>query len=631
MRLTLSLHRTGKKIPVISSILLLFFSIVIAGTSLTAYEIKNNRDDIDNYYLHRLLELKLKIRELQSNSDRNISIVDKKNSRNNLKTSFHEARILYKKIAVFIDYYNGYEARLLNGPALQRVEEDNPQHIIEPHGFQVLEEILFDKKGKTRLDDAKKETEHILSVINRLENEPDRQYKFTNATVWDALRSAVFRLATLGITGFDSPIALHSLPEAVATLESVKEIVSLYKKEFSSSRYQSYDQLVAMLDKAITYLKINNDFNSVDRLFFTRDYISPIYAEIINNRLSLGYFLPDERRPVNVNNSHLFSDSLFDINFFSPNERFRVSPERVELGKKLFYDPRLSGTGKRSCATCHIPEKAFTDGLSTALSVDGKTFLLRNTPTLWNSALQTRQFFDSRTSKLENQLSDVLHNENEMKGSLKKAVGELQSDPIYTSLFRKAYKNENEPVAEYTIANAISSYVRSLVALNSRFDQYLQGDESRMSTMEKRGFNLFMGKAKCATCHFMPLFNGLVPPDYNETESEVLGVPKTNKKRVTIDPDLGKYNYTRSVIHRFAFKTPTLRNIALTAPYMHNGVFATLEEVMDFYNKGGGSGLGIAPENQTLPAEKLQLTKTEIQAVIAFMKTLTDTVVVHTD
>ena len=152
----------------------------------------------------------------------------------------------------------------------------------------------------------------------------------------------------------------------------------------------------------------------------------------------------------------------------------------------------------------------------------------------------------------------------------------------------------------------------------------MQGNTAKLSASEKRGFNLFAGKAKCATCHFIPLFNGLVPPDFTETETEVLGVPR-NKTRTSavLDPDPGKYEISRSIIHKNAFKTPTLRNIELTAPYMHNGVFDTLEEVMEFYNEGGGAGLNIAPENQTLPKDKLNLTKKETADIVAFMKALT--------
>ena len=125
-------------------------------------------------------------------------------------------------------------------------------------------------------------------------------------------------------------------------------------------------------------------------------------------------------KPLNANAATIFDSDAFNIAFFSPDIRYKVNAERIELGKQLFFDPVLSATKNRSCATCHKPGLAFTDGLKTALSTDQKTFLLRNTPTLLNSVFQTKQFFDSRTNILESQLSDVVHNQEEMKGSLKK-------------------------------------------------------------------------------------------------------------------------------------------------------------------------------------------------------------------
>ena len=194
----------------------------------------------------------------------------------------------------------------------------------------------------------------------------------------------------------------------------------------------------------------------------------------------------------------------------------------------------------------------------------------------------------------------------------------------YARLFAEAYGEEM--VTEYNIANAISSYVRTLVRLDSRFDRYMRGDNAALNDNEKKGFNLFAGKAKCATCHYIPLFNGLVPPEFVETESEVLGVPVTaSKKNSQLSDDEGKFLFTKSLVHKHAFKTPTLRNIALTAPYMHNGVYKTLEQVMDFYNKGGGAALGIAPGNQTLPVQALNLSKREIKNIILFLRALTDT------
>jgi cytochrome c peroxidase len=346
----------------------------------------------------------------------------------------------------------------------------------------------------------------------------------------------------------------------------------------------------------------------------------------LKTRVAAGIQPPDGNNPVNNNAGSIFAADAFNVNFFTPGNAYAVTPARINLGKKLFSDSILSGYNNRSCASCHRPEKAFTDGLKTPFALDGESLLLRNTPTLLNSALQSRQFSDSRTDILENQLDEVVHNEKEMSGSLKNSALRLKSSPVYTKLFGDAYADIKDPVTPFTIANAISSYIRSLVTLNSRFDQYMRGNKTALSVSEKNGFNLFAGKAKCATCHFIPLFNGLVPPVFTETESEILGVPATkNKNPAVLDADPGKFNFTKSVIHKYAFKTPTLRNIELTAPYMHNGVYTTLEEVMDFYNNGGGKGLKIAPPNQSLPFDRLQLSKREIADVIQFMKSLTDT------
>ena len=579
----------------------------------------SNNEKVDQYYLQQLQVLKQKLQTLQQSCKNNSSV-------QMLQQQFKEARLAYKKVAVLTEYFNVYESKYLNGPALKRVEEDNPTVIVEPQGFQVVEEKLFGNWSSAKYKQVSDDLANMLVTVNKLENEPDRMYKFRDERVFDALRTAVLRMITMGISGFDSPIAQCSLSEAVATIDGMRAIINLYRNELEKKQAGLYQSLLQQLAAAKKNLLTNNNFNSFDRLQFIKQYANPLSATIVKARLQLGLVMPEERRPVNPDALTIFESNAFDIRFFSPADRYQITPERVELGRQLFYDPILSGTKNRSCATCHQPAKAFTDGLKTAISIDNKTSLTRNTPTLWNSALQTRQFFDSRTTTLEDQMSAVVHNPAEMKGSLEESIPLLQQHPVYKKLFQQAYPEHKEPIIQYNIGNAIASYIRSLIALNSRFDLYMRGDKAKLNAAEKNGFNLFMGKAKCGTCHYMPLFNGLVPTEFVETESEVLGVPKTNDKKIPVlDDDDGKFGFTTATVHRFAFKTPTLRNIALTAPYMHNGVFRTLEEVMDFYNNGGGSGLNIAPETQTLPSDKLKLTTKEIKDIIAFMKTLTDT------
>jgi cytochrome c peroxidase len=178
------------------------------------------------------------------------------------------------------------------------------------------------------------------------------------------------------------------------------------------------------------------------------------------------------------------------------------------------------------------------------------------------------------------------------------------------------------------VQTTLAAFVRSLVAMRSRVDLAVAVDIAALTPEERDGFNLFMGKAACGTCHFAPTFGGSVPPDLMESEPEVIGVPsRPVTAGATIDPDPGAAGFDHVPIHRHAFKTPSLRNVGLTAPYMHNGVYRTLDQVVDFYDRGGGAGIGIELPNQTLSAAPLHLSRSEKRALVAFMRALTDTVV----
>jgi cytochrome c peroxidase len=299
-----------------------------------------------------------------------------------------------------------------------------------------------------------------------------------------------------------------------------------------------------------------------------------------------------------------------------------MSEPKVTLGRVLFFDPLLSGNGTRSCGSCHQPEKAFTDGLVKNTVIGDRRMLRRNTPTLINAALQPSQFYDLRVTTLEDQSRTVVQNIEEMHGAMNLSAKRLWNDVRYRELFEKAFPRANRTgIDTLEVMNAIGCYVRSLTQLTSRFDDYMRGSDSALDGDEIAGFNLFMGKAKCATCHYMPLFNGTFPPRFVKTESEVIGVPAAAGSK-KIDEDRGRYDVIPVEAYRHAFKTPTLRNVARTSPYMHNGIYSSLKQVVDFYEKGGGVGLGIKLDNQTLPFDKLELTPKEKGELIAFMKSL---------
>jgi cytochrome c peroxidase len=301
----------------------------------------------------------------------------------------------------------------------------------------------------------------------------------------------------------------------------------------------------------------------------------------------------------------------------------------VALGRELYLDPALSQSGTRACATCHLPERAFTDGRARALLLEGHGGRggARNTPTLVNAALQPTLFADGRVRTLEDQTADVLGSPGEMGGSLHGTAEALRRRPRYAERFARVLGGSRDgALTPAALRNALAAYVRSLTALDSRFDRAARGDSGALTPAERRGFTLFMGKARCGTCHFAPLFNGATPPALWEAEPEVIGVPARAVARgARVDPDSGRYNVRRIDQHLHAFKTPTLRNVALTAPYMHNGVFPTLEAVVDFYDAGGGAGIGARLGHQTLPPDSLRLTRGEKRALVAFLGALTDT------
>ena len=602
-----------------------FITILIAFFILSvSYSIRPKNDFSFHQQTDRLLSQQLQHVKSTLETLRNAAI--EKNDQGTLQRKFTEARASFKRMAVLVNYFNPYQIKSLNGPAIARIESEVADRIIAPQGFQAIEQILYaDWSGDSSNIQVAALVNDMFPVLQNLEKEPDRYFKFSKELVYDAIRSEIIGITTLGITGFDSPVANQSFTEAAASMEGIIQLLHLFKEAQPESDKPLFDFLLFALEKAKNYIGNQKDFNAFNRLQFITQYINPLYKQLVETRIRTGIGAPAGRSAINYNATSIFSTDLLSVNFFSPPQEYWVTPERIYLGKLLFSDPILSGTGTRSCASCHKPELAFTDGLDKPFSIDQSHKLRRNTPTVINAGFQTKQFFDSRADILENQLAEVVHNVEEMEGSMLETVIRISRHTFYDSLFKKAYPEEKK-VSPFILANSISCYIRSLVSLNAPFDQYMRGNKKSLSASQQRGFNLFTGKAKCATCHFIPLFNGVVPPAWAETESEVLGVPATrDRKNPTLDDDPGKYLFTRSEAHRYAFKTPTLRNVALTAPYMHNGVFQTLEEVMEFYNKGGGKGLHIAPEYQTLPFDNLRLTRKEIKDIIAFMRALTDT------
>ena len=296
------------------------------------------------------------------------------------------------------------------------------------------------------------------------------------------------------------------------------------------------------------------------------------------------------------------------------------TPEKVELGRLLFFDPILSGDNTMSCAHCHHPDLGFSDNRGLSMGhhgkgigrdrVDGRV-LRRSSPTLWNVGFNHAQYWDGRARDLEHQATFPITDHNEMNQDREILEKELRRIPEYGNLFDQAFGSKNS-ISFENVVYAIASFERSIISNNSRFDRYTRGDLGALSKKERHGLNLFRSlKTRCFECHNNPTFNN---PDF-----KVIGVPDLDPN----DPDLGRYEIVGKGYER-AFKVPTLRNIALTAPYMHNGVFETLDEVVDFYAEGGGIKHGI---EQNLLDDKIRpfsFSKREKEDLIAFLHSLTD-------
>jgi len=276
------------------------------------------------------------------------------------------------------------------------------------------------------------------------------------------------------------------------------------------------------------------------------------------------------------------------------------TPERVQLGKMLFFDPRLSGSNWISCGTCHNPALGWSDGLKTGIGHNMKV-LERSTPTILNTAYQRLQLWDGRERKLEKQALGPIVSPDEMAQDLDELVKELKAVPGYVTLFNEAYPKDG--VSKVAIGKALSSFERTIVSQDSDFDLWLKGQKSNMSESAKRGFNTFKGKARCVMCH-----NGF---NFADDGFHNIGLPGNH--------DEGRFAIKPIKVLKGAFKTPTLRNIALTAPYMHNGEFSTLKEVIEHYNSGGTKNLGNLDPNM----QPLKLNKKEKSDLLAFLLSLT--------
>lgn len=550
-------------------------------------------------------------------------------STSELQQQYFKMRKSFKSIEYLWSFLDReFVAKYINGAPLPKVEPNAPDlKIIEPSGLQCIDEALFayelDRSELIRL------CESMLARLTHFSSKigiRDQQF-------FDASKLAVVRLAYISSAGFDVPGSLQPFGDMYASLMSLEIGFENYKLFFSNDNelLSRLEDITKQINLTKKYIDQQSNFEKLDRVNLLRNYLNPLFSSIVQFHNLSGfetyYEVTNQSLGINLLAENLINESLLDKKFFFEFPNDVDSSNLIALGKTLFYDPVLSSDLTLSCASCHNPKKAFSDGVVKSITHHGKDTVDRNAPGLLNAVYAEKYFYDLRTEHLMNQIEHVVFSKKEMSSSPMGIIEKLSKSEEYKKLFEAAFGKVDLKYQD--VALALASYVSVLTDFDTEVDNYLTKKVEKLPKAVYDGMNIFYGKGQCASCHFGPTYAGLVPPFYLESESEVLGVPDNANKRIAkADQDIGRFINLkqRTAFYRGSQKTTSTRNVKYTAPYMHNGVFETLEELIDFYNDGGGNGWGFNLKHQTLASDKLNLSDKEKKNLIAFLNSLSSDV-----
>ncbi len=577
------------------------------------YSFDLNKDQDFSNKLNQLVINNIKL--CNANID-SISFFVKNKNRDKAIKHYELARFNYKQVEYYLEYHFPFLSKyFLNSALVNKAEYEYGYKTFTPHGFQIIESYLYAKEIDSNIQ-INYELELLKNSFNSIETKVKGKYT-KQATTVDMLRFEIVRIMALYLNGYDGTVNKKNL-------EEIKSIIFGFEKAISIMEVNEKMRTIKLLKLSQNYINKNSDYDSFNRLEFITQYLKPLYENLFN------LYEGDEKvlqtsYAINIRRKIFYDEKWLNTKYFSVVLRDSLLVNKqIELGKLLFFDPILSGNTQRACASCHNPKYAFANNVDFDLEFSSNEKLKRNTPSLLNTVFQKSFFLDGRSLQLEDQVSDVLNNHMEMFSTPDDIIKKLQLSSEYKSYFKKAFENtQDTAITYYALLKSISEFERTLITLNSRFDKYIRGDLKQLNKDEITGYTIFSGKALCGSCHFFPLFNGLTPPFYSDNEFEVIGTP-ANKLNTQLALDSGRYKLSKNKIHLSAFKTPSLRNISKTAPYMHNGVYTTIDEIIEFYRKGGGKAFGLSIPNQTLPFDSLQLSKTEILQLKKFMLSLND-------
>lgn len=540
-----------------------------------------------------------------------------------------ELRSTLKEMDFWLRYLEPVAYKKINGPLPVEWETEVFEKFEKPYkregaGLSLAEIFLTD--GGTDKDDVYSLIERSQSALAVFQSDSILNILETPDHFFFANRLYLLNLTAIYTTGFECPDPDNIINELQHMIIGVEGIYNAFNKSFpDKSISQAYFSLYTEMESFVAAQ--SRDPQLFDHYHFIRDYVNPLFTlnqHFINDYHLVSHSFNDYS--LNDENYSIFSKDLYKgqnakgiyLAVNDPHELERIR----DIGKLLFFDPILSGNGKRSCASCHQPAEYFSDtSLAVNFMFNKTNNLKRNTPSLVNVVYNHLLMLDGKHISLQDQAKDVISNPNEMALDPQKVLENVLSCTQYKKAFAHFAKlTPNYPeVSIDHIVSAITLYYTSFSGCNSAFDNAMN-NAAEISDESIRGFNLFMSKAQCATCHFIPQFNGVKPP-YVSSEFEVLGIP-ADTSFTSLDADSGRYTINPAVETLDAFRTGTLRNSSFTKPYMHNGVFLTMNEVIDFYNNGGGVGRGLTVINQTLSSDSLHLSVQEIEDLKSFIKTL---------
>ena len=554
--------------------------------------------------------------------------------KNNVLKKLHYSRLKLKGLDFWLRYLEPITYKQLNGPLPVEWENEVFEKFEKPYkrlgaGLTLAEEELNEENpDRKKLADLIQKSINALAVFNADSITKNLE---THHHFFLANRLFLLNLAGIYTTGFECPDTAQVITELKFMLNDVKAMYVVFNTSFPAMAISA--EYLEQYNKTLHFVQTQStNFSAFDHFTFIRDYVNPLFA--LNQQMIRDYKVVSGNfndYSLNDNCNSIFDKTLYEgmnaKGIFSPLEDDETLAEIRSIGKVLFYDPILSGNNKRSCASCHKPTEYFTDTVvATNLQFNGFMTLPRNSPSLLNVVYNHLLMLDGKHISLQAQTKDVTTNPIEMASNADTLLQKVLSCKDYKKALNKftRYTPAEKDVTFGHIASAITFYYADFSNYYSHFD-YAMENKKEMNEEAKSGFNIFMSKAQCGTCHFVPAFNGVKPP-YIGSEFEVLGVPH-DTTFTGLSPDKGRYEINPANETFDAFRTGTIRNAQFTKPYMHNGVFKTLDEVIDFYDAGGGAGKGLNVPNQTLESDSLHLTEQDKKDLLAFIFSLSENVI----